>query len=83
MVLIHQKTVFLTPLAQEIFFIFCIDKDHRTRIVQGMKALKDSDFFISLGAISHIFGPRWDTDSVPWQTEFTLLLLNKLLLRRL
>ena len=39
-------------------------------------------FFISLGTKSHIFGPRKDTNSEPYHTDFTLLLLNELLLRR-
>ena len=44
--------------------------------------MKDSDSFISLVTKSHIFGPRWDTNSVPCQTEFTALLLNGFLSRR-
>ena len=37
--------------------------------------------FFSLGLKSHIFGSRYGTDSVPCQTEFTVLLLKELLLR--
>ena len=51
-------------------------------LILNLKALEESDSLISLGTISHIFGPRSNTDSVTCQKEFALILLNELLLRR-
>ena len=51
-------------------------------LILNLKALRDADSFISLGSKSYIFGSRKDTNKVPYQTEFTLLLLTELLLRR-
>ena len=41
-----------------------------------LEILKDCDNLISLGARSHIFGPRNEINSVPYLTEFTLRLCN-------
>ena len=51
-------------------------------LILNLEALRDSDSFISLGTKSDIFRSRLSTDSVPCQAEFTLLLLNKMLLLR-
>ena len=51
-------------------------------LILNLKAFRDSDSFISFGTKSHIFGPREKPNSVPCQTEFTLILLNGLLLQR-
>ena len=50
--------------------------------ILNSKALRISECFISLGTKSHIFRPRQGNDSVPWQPEYSLLLLIELLLRR-
>ena len=42
-----------------------------------------SEFLISFGKMSHIFGAKKETDSVPYLTEFTLRLFKKLLPRKL
>ena len=42
-----------------------------------------SEFLISFGKMSHIFGVKKETDSVPYLTEFTLRLFKKLLPRKL
>ena len=41
-----------------------------------------SEFLISFGKMSHIFGAKKETDSVPYLTEFTLRLLKKLFPRK-
>ena len=72
--------VIINPTCQS--YIFHILQGHHSGthlLILNLKALRDSGSFISLGAKSHIFGPRQITDSVPCQTEFTLLLLNELL----
>ena len=33
-----------------------------------LKAVSDERFFISLGTSSQIFGPNWESDSVPCKT---------------
>ena len=36
-----------------------------------LKAVIVERFFISLGTSSQIFGPKWESDSVPWTTVRT------------
>ena len=66
----------------KIYLVYSTWTSLRDSPILNLKALRDTDSFISLGTKSHIFGPRQDTDSVPCQTEFALLLLKELLLRR-
>ena len=48
-------------------------------LIFNLNAFSVSEFFISFGKISHIFGAEKETDSVPYLTEFTLRLFKKLL----
>ena len=35
-------------------------------LIDFLKLLRDWTFFITIGTISHIFGPRYEILSVPW-----------------
>ena len=52
-------------------------------LIFNLVAFSVSEFLISFGKISHIFGARKETDSVPYLTEFTLRLFQKLFPRKL
>ena len=77
---ISLKTSFLCyykPYLPNIYFAY---SSGIHLLILNLKALRDSNHFLSLCTESYNFGPRYDTNSVPCQTEFTLLLLNQLLL---
>ena len=48
----------------------------------NIKALRQSDFFVSTGTKSYIFEPRQDINSVPCPRELTFFLINEFLLQR-
>ena len=48
-----------------------------------LKISRDSESFMSFGNMSHIFGAKKETLSVPYLTEFTLRLVKTLFPRKL
>ena len=52
-------------------------------LIFNLNAISVSEFLNSFGKISHIFGAKKETDSVPYLTEFTLRLFKKLFPREL
>ena len=52
-------------------------------LIFPLKISRDSESFMSLGKMSHIFGAKKETVSVPYLTEFTVRLVRKLFPRKL
>ena len=52
-------------------------------LIFNLNAFSVSEFLISFGKMSHIFGAKKETDSVPYLTEFTLRLFKKFFPRKL
>ena len=48
-----------------------------------LKISRDSEPFMSFGKMSHIFGAKKGTVSVPYHTEFTLRLVRRFFPRKL
>ena len=63
------------PHLPEIYFGILHGHPSETHLlILNLKALRDSNCFISFGTKLHVFGPREDTNSVTYQTEFFLLI---------
>ena len=52
-------------------------------LILFLKFSRFTDSLNFLGTKPQIFGPRYDKDSVPWYTEVTFRLSNKLLFQKL
>ena len=68
----YLRYICLTKSARAIQFLIFL-----------LKISRDAESFMAFGKMSHIFGPKKETVSVPYLTEFTLRLVRTLFPRKL